>query len=508
MRGVIVVIAMSCAPDPPPTSPPGDPGTPTLPTGPCAPDPDQAVLSAKLGHGPTTNQLEVSLELAVPSPAALLCTADDDADEQHLVESSTPSARHALRLDGLLPETAYTCTAAPTCPIPTAPPETLSVVTGPWPSSIPRARIEVNPRLGLTGAWTLLNKPLLNGESWLVVYDDAGIPRWWHRVADDLFDVEVLYHPEDHSVVWGGGYSPEGRARVVHLWDGETYSADLPGWKYTNYHHDAKRIDDGRILTLEVQPNQAGFSSWDGFRVVLHDPASQTLAFEAESQRYVDEGLLRTAGGWFDTDPYHANWMDWRQTPRGPELYVSLCFSWQLMAIDGDSGDVLWQLSAGRGWTVLDEAGEPLPESALPQCQHGVEVDGDRFLLYDNGHDRPFSQAVEWEIDGINRVARKLWAWSEPGWSEDFLGDVDYLEGDRILITKGRFGGFFGASEIVEVDRATGAVASRMTFSGNEGAYRAERYGGCELFRSVRHCPELAERLEALEPALGGAVAR
>lgn len=508
MWGIVVMIAVACAPsgtkDPPVDEPErsGDTGEPP-PEG-CAPDPGQALLDVAMRPGPRTNQLEVTLELARPSPTALLCTASDDPLERHLVESEAIETSHTLRIDGLLPQTTYTCAVAPTCPVLVGPPTTLSFETGGWPGAIPRASVEVDPKLGFTGAWTLMNKPILNGETWLVVYDDAGIPRWWHEVAPNLFDVEVLYHPEDHSVVWGGGFSPEGRARVVHLWDGETYSADLPGWESTEYHHDAKRLADGRILTLEVQPNLFGVSYWDGFRIVLHDPDTQRIEFSTDSQRYVNEGLLRVAGGWLDADPYHANWLDWRQTPRGPELYVSLCFEHQLIAIDGDNGDVLWQLGAGRGWTVLDEAGDPLPESALPQCQHGVEVDGDRFLLYDNGQDRGYSQAVEWEIDGIDHTAQRSWAWSEPGWSEAFLGDVDYLKGGRVLITEARFGSLFGQSEIVEVDRDTGRVASRMSFSANEGAYRAERYGGCEMFRSARHCPELAQRIVELEPALRG----
>ena len=53
---------------------------------------------------------------------------------------------------------------------------------------------------------------------------------------------------------------------------------------------------------------------------------------------------------------------------------------------------------------------------------------------------------------------------------------------------------------MLEVDRATGAVASRTTLP--DGGYRAERYDGCALFDSVRACPALAARDAALRPLL------
>ena len=496
-------------PPPDPTDSATDTGTDTATdtvtdtggsTGPCAPDGAMSILDAAVEAGPRSNQFEIAVELSLPGSVAVVCTADADPDEQHLVEGRDQVAVHSLRFEGLRPFTAYTCEVAPTCPTMLDPVASLPLQSGPAPANIPLARVDVNPALGMTGAWTVMNKPIGGDNFQVVIYDDAGIPRWWYELPSDLWDVEALYHPEDHSVVWGGGDSPEGRARVVHLWDGETYSSDLANWQGRFFHHDAKRIADGRMLTLETEENTAGNDTWEGFRVVLHDPATGAVDFEAGSQRYVDEGLLRTAGGFFDQDPYHANWMDWRETARGPELYISLCFDHQLIAIDGTNGDMLWQFGEGQGWTLTDEAGAPLGEDALPNCQHGVEVDGDNFLFYDNGQDRGSSQGIEWHIDGVAKTAQRLWSWTEPGWNEDFLGDIDYLDGDRVLITEARFGTWFGNTEIVEVDRATGQVASRMTFDSDGGGYRAERYDGCEIFNSVAHCPDLADRWLELQP--------
>jgi hypothetical protein len=59
-------------------------------------------------------------------------------------------------------------------------------------------------------------------------------------------------------------------------------------------------------------------------------------------------------------------------------------------------------------------------------------------------------------------------------------------------------------SAIVEVDRETGQVASRLLFPESEDTiYRSERYDGCLLMSSTLACPELAERRDALAGQVG-----
>jgi hypothetical protein len=303
---------------------------------------------------------------------------------------------------------------------------------------------------------------------------------------------EVKYDVVAKDFVWGGGMSENGRPHVLDFWNGVTYVWAPPGWQDVEFHHDGKRLDDGRIMTLEIRDNHVGNTHWDGFGLRVHDPATGAVDFDFDSQVLVDAGQLAPPGG-FDQDPWHANWMDWKETASGPEAFVSLCLSWQMLALDGTDGSLKWLLGRNLGWTVLDETGHDIGEDALPECQHGLEVngDGDTFLVYDNGQDRANSTAEEWQIDATNRVATRLWTWSEPGWQEDYIGDIDYLPNDRILVTEAAQ---FGVAEIAEVDRATGAVASRMTWSNGGLIYRAERYDGCDLFTSAKYCDAIATR--------------
>ncbi len=488
---------------------PSDTGTPGLTTDPptvsgdCLVDPALSVVSATPVAGLLPTLVEVTVELSVPASVAVQCTSDLDLAEVFFAEDLTVSASHAVRLSGLLPGTSYSCSAAPTCPTQAGPATAFAYATANPPGVLERLTIEIDPVLGMGGAWTLapFTTSPFGGDTWLVAWGPDGSARWWWPAPDGVgMWVELLWYPSEGEFVWGGGMDPQGRVRIVNLWEGETYAFAPVGWQDTEFHHDGKRLADGRLMTLEIRENTRGNDSWDGFGLRVHDPATGTVDFDYNSQRLVDDGVLPPGGGGFGgDDPWHANWTDFVETPTGPEAYVSLCFERQILAIDGDNGDLLWQLGRNLGWTILDAAGLPMSEDALPQCQHGLEVVNGTVLVYDNGQDRPRSSASEWVVDPLARTAQQIWYWSEPGWQEDYIGDIDWLPNDRVLITEATQ---MGESQIVEVDRATGLVASRATMADGGYTYRAERYDGCAMFTSAKACPTLAARHAEVAPLL------
>ena len=66
-----------------------------------------------------------------------------------------------------------------------------------------------------------------------------------------------------------------------------------------------------------------------------------------------------------------------------------------------------------------------------------------------------------------------------------------------MLIAKGVIAGFppiaGQRSGVIEVDPNTDEVVWRMDFDDPAGSlFRAQRYPGCALFQSVKHCPEVA----------------
>jgi hypothetical protein len=57
---------------------------------------------------------------------------------------------------------------------------------------------------------------------------------------------------------------------------------------------------------------------------------------------------------------------------------------------------------------------------------------------------------------------------------------------------------------VVEVDTATGRVASEVLLGVRDALYRAERYDGCALLRGTRFCPATSTRAAELAPLFGG----
>lgn len=461
----------------------------------CDVDPALAVLSVTPEAGLVTTFVEVAVELSAPSSAAVQCTSVADPTEISFGESTDVATSHAIRLEGLIPGTEYACSAAPVCPAQAGPATAFTYTTGAPPGDMRRLTVQVDPVLGMEGSWTLAPYTLdpFTGDTWLAAWGPDGTLRWWWPLPEGVgMWIELLWYPEQGEVVWGGGMHEQGRIRRVSLWDGETYAWAPPGWQQEQFHHDGRQIDDGRLLTLEIRENSQGKTTWDGFGIRLHDPVTGLVDFDYDSQALVDAGHLPPGdGGFFGSDPWHANWIGYHDTPAGPEAYVSLCFSQQILALDGITGDLKWQLGRGLGWTVLDANGIDIGENALPQCQHGLEVVGSTILVYDNGQDRATSSASEWEIDPLAMTATRTWYWTEPGWKEDYIGDIDYLPNDRILVTEATQK---GQTELVEVDRATGAAASRVVFASGGTTYRSERYAGCDMFTSVKECETLAAR--------------
>jgi len=475
-------------PDPPP--PP--------PAGPCDPVEGLEVVSLVPVAGDPDTMIDLDVTLTSPATVAAACVSDSEPDQIFFAESTVTEDAHALRLSGLLPDSAYTCTAAPTCPTRIGPAASTTWVTSPAPEDVQPFTVLVNPLLGMTGAWTLAPHALglFTDPDYLVIWGPDGRPRWWTLLPAEIrMSVEALYHAEDDVIVWGGGASPEGRIRIVDMWEGELYAWAPEGWEETTFHHDAKRIADGRLLTLEDTQNTTDGDTWEGFRIRIHDPTTGIVDFDFDSQRLVDEGFLEKPATTTDNDPYHANWMDWRETAAGPRLYVSLCYAKQILALDGVTGDLVWQLGRGMGWTVVDPTGDDIGDDALPSCQHGLEVlADDDLLVYDNGLDQASSHAQEWLVDPVARTAQRTWNWTEPGWSQWYLGDIDDLGNGRVLITK-------APGPLVEVDRATGLVEYRGEMPIGD-TYRAERYEGCDFFTAVKECPDLAARYEEVSALL------
>ena len=444
-----------------------------------------SVVDVLIADNPTLVLEKVfTVTLSEASALAIRCVRDDQPDEVHLIESTTSAATHTLRLAGLVAETDYTCTIAPVGDRRTTP-TTGSFTTGALPTAIPAATAAAAGTPG--AAYTLMpHQRLSEGELSirLIIMDNDGAVRWYYPLPIEGYADMGAEYWGDGTVLWGGVSASApgaGAPRLITISHEEVYRADYPGASEHEYHHIAERQPDGTVVTLVDEGN---------FKIHQVDTETDTLVWSWEVADHTD--MLSP-----NSD---ANWAGVMTEADGAQtMVVSLCEDYQVFGIDMASGEVSW---------ILGEEGTlSLTEGDYPNCQHGLGVDGQRLLLYDNGA-APTSRAVEYEIDAAAGTATETWSWTEDGWREWGWGDVDYLGEDHVVIAKGHlaaWGDGDGPSEVIEVDRTDNSVAWRLSFSAESDAiYSADRIDGCDLFNETSRCPALAERLAELSDSFGG----
>jgi len=432
---------------------------------------------------------QVHVEADLEGPAVATCTADDDPEEVLLVdlEDGVGTAR------GVGSDRPYRCRLHATDGRALA-----GAIEREWRSPAFPSYLPSVAASGEADGYTLFNQQRwCDGKSGrLVMVDPEGGLRWAYELPHGLdMAVEALLTPEGR-VVWGGGGTPMGAPTEIDL-DGEVQSrVSFPGSDAVMFHHDGKRLEDGRLLSLESTGNTVGEQSWTGFRLRRFG-TDGAQDWDWSSQQAVDAGQLPIG----EDDQWHANWVDLRDEV----AYVSLCKTYQVLAIDVATGALRWTLGRGGDFALQDGSGAPLADDQWFQCQHGLEVRGDDVLVYDNGWDRDASRVALYRLDTQLRTATLAWTWEGEGWNETVMGDVDWVGEDHVLIDIGHTECLTESpgvpGRIVEVDVASGAVSWRLDFLDlMDTSYRAERLDGC-VFPNAKWCPEVRARVDELAAA-------
>jgi hypothetical protein len=503
--------------DPDPTGPTTDTPPTVTPPGECA-----TTVSAATSPGlhPLEQQIEVTLD--APGNVWVVCTAASDtaagdAGEQHLLESELAATSHTFTLRGILADTAYTCEARLPCGDPSA---EASFTSGPLDPDLPVMTATQNPDYELDGAYTLFNTQDgcgSNGTPWVAMADPEGRIRWAYPVGTDLVTDIDAYLIDAETIHIGGGWgifdfgqSNRGVFRTMDLSGRVLLERDEPEFGL-GFNHHSEPLADGSYLTITGERDELDGDDWNGVGIELWHP-DQGLLWTWDSQRLVDEGYIQQPGP-FDPLPYHANAASMRTDALGEAAWVSIYGLAEIWRIDRASGDLSLVFGPGGDFSLFDVDGDPLPDAEFPWVQHGPDYsDDDRVLVYDNGNGRPggdYSRIAEYQLDLAAREATLLWSWTEPQWHDPILGDADYLPNGHVLVTQGAnqcldpFGST--TSEILELapdapSAGAGAtVVWRLAWPSRQySTYRAERYGGCDVFANARYCPEIADRLATL----------
>jgi hypothetical protein len=455
--------------------------------------------SPQVEAGDDPHALVVRATLSEPGSLAVACARVDVPAEVHLVESPI-AVEHTVTLYGLAEGSDYLCKLLPVCEDAVGADGTVLTVqatTLDSPDAVPSIAAIGEPE----GPYFLLNhETTCTGiqPHRFFVFDAAGTLRW--RFSDLPEDVSIgsaVQYLGEGRFLWGGGKSEHGFPRIIDVTGATLTEVTFEGSDALVFHHEARWLPGGLVLTLSESTNGNENWSWTGFQLHIVDPEAGQVVTHYDSQQAVDAGML-PAGG---QDAYHANWAD-VDLERALAV-VSLCASRWIVGIDLNSGEMIWRFGEGGDFDFQDPDGTPLSGDDWPQCQHGLALVGDRLLVYDNGKERAESRVFALDLDTESWTATRAWWWTEPAFFESAMGDVDEMDDGRVLVTRGHAECLDSSpgqvSAIFPLDPETGQVAWRLEFTDvADTVYRAERIDACDVFPNARWCPEVASRLSAL----------
>ncbi|HET7417365.1 MAG TPA: arylsulfotransferase family protein [Solirubrobacterales bacterium] len=240
--------------------------------------------------------------------------------------------------------------------------------------------------------------------SWVVVFDNKGVPRWWYHASTRVLWGQVL---ANGNLVWarsyGDGYgldprmaheirSPSGKLlRLVR-----TKGSIVDG-------HEYRELPGGSVLLDSYIPETADLRRFGG--------PKRAAIVSAEIQEITPDGKvlwrwnsrghisLRETGRWWRNvlhnprrrlrreafDPVHINSIE----PRGEdEVVISTRHTDAVYGIDRASGDINWKLGGTPTGKSLRVVGDPATK--LLGGQHDARIDRrGRLTIFDNGKDRP-----------------------------------------------------------------------------------------------------------------------
>jgi len=153
----------------------------------------------------------------------------------------------------------------------------------------------------------------------------------------------------------------------------------------------------------------------------------------------------------------------------------------EVTKIHSQTGALIWRLSGNKNQFRF--INDPLPPSDTVEHvswqHHATRLANGNILIFDNGHwhTPPFSRAVEYTIDEINKTATLIWEYRRSNPHSPAMGSAQRLPNGNTLIGWGNTAG----STLTEVT-PTGQIALDMSFpDSNMYSYRAYKFEIDEL---------------------------
>jgi len=211
---------------------------------------------------------------------------------------------------------------------------------------------------------------------------------------------------------------------------------------YSTDHHELKVTNDGHAFLMSYDPQQVDMSKvvpgGNPNAVVIgliiqEIDESNNVVFQWRSW---DHFLITDAVGVnlhaLTIDYVHGNAIDIDND--GHLLISSRHFS-EITKINRNTGDIIWRLGGiNNEFTFTND-------SIKFSYQHDIQrIDNGNLTLFDNGnfHSPPFSRAVEYQIDEVNKTATLVWQYRQtPDKFATAMGSVQRLKNGNTLINWG-----------------------------------------------------------------------
>jgi hypothetical protein len=292
------------------------------------------------------------------------------------------------------------------------------------PPGFPRWQYE-RLRPGPSGFFTVAFRPPGVSGAWLVIFDQAGMPRWWFRTPRRVLWAQAL---RDGGIVWsrafGDGYGLDPRmAYEVHDLSGETLRILRTQGSITDGHEFVELPNGDLLLDTYVPQRDVDLGRYGGPRhsAVVFPQIQQvdrsgravwrwdtrshiSLDETGRWWRFVLANPRPTPGGGNAYDAIHLDSIEaWGRR----RLVIAARHTDAIFGIDRGSGRIVFKLGGVETPASLRVIGDPYPPDELFGGPHDARVDsGGRLSVYDDGthRSRP-PRLARYDLDLRRRTA-------------------------------------------------------------------------------------------------------
>lgn len=431
--------------------------------------------------------------LVKPSPnmvgAARVAFSDADADSVRAHYAAADGSETgvtpwvsdhtgSVRVLGLRADTKYLVWTEAKRGAATAIGDTLSYVTGPLPSTLLAARLEVQQGGPLSGGYTLTSTMGADAHFYAVAYDSVGVVRWYRDLGFPGAVADVQQQRNGH-ITAGVGPSHGYDVADVHFVEltraGDSVRAVVAaGSPYTDAHELIVLTDPtGNRIADYLSGYDIRSTDLSAFGGGTSDPLAGHQVLRIGAAGGVDT-LVQGWDRWSERDavigPPLAGDFDHPNSlafDRDSGLVISYRALGSVVKLTPDGRTVAWIFGGtGNQFTLT---GDPLGGFG---GQHTVRVlpDG-HLLMFDNGwnHVPQQSRAVEYALDPATRTATMVWQYvPEPAVFVPFTGSAQRLSNGNTVVT-------FTAANLLDEVSPAGVLLSRMKIHSESDAYTPYR---------------------------------